>query len=298
VNKPEVFQDCKNNLGEGIIWSQDNNSLYWLDIPMPSKLHKYSFNDNNYEIFDMPEMITALAERSNDNLLIASHYGINNFDLKNKNFKQILKLETEKPFNRCNDGAADNLGNFWVGTMQNNIADDGSDINITKNSGSLFSIDKDFNVICHESEIGISNTFAWSPNNDKFYFSDTLTGIISVYDYDIKNKKISNKKDFAKFERGYPDGSTVDSEGFLWNCRWGGSCVVRFNPNGEVDKVIELPVPNITSCTFGGKDLKTLFITTARMGMTKEEIYNTPHAGSLFALETNIQGKPDFKFAN
>ena len=125
-----------------------------------------------------------------------------------------------------------------------------------------------------------------------------MTGIISVYDYDQNNKKISNKQNFAKFERGYPDGSTVDSEGFLWNCRWGGSCVVRFNPNGEVDKVIELPVPNITSCTFGGKDLKTLFITTARMGMTKEEIQNTPHAGSLFALETNIQGKPDFKFAN
>ena len=298
MSKVEIFQDCKNKLGEGIIWSQNNNTLYWLDIPMPSKLHKYSFNNNEHKVYEMPEMITAMAERDNNNLLIASHYGINNFNLESNKFNQILTLEKDKPYNRCNDGAADFLGNFWIGTMQNNIADDGSDIEITKNSGSLYCIDKNLNITNHENDIGISNTFAWSPQNDKFYFSDTLTSTIFVYDYDYKNKIISNKKEFAKFKRGYPDGSTVDSEGFLWNCRWDGSCVVRFNPNGEVDRVVELPVPNVTSCTFGGKDLKTLFITTARMGMTNEQLENTPHAGSLFAIETDIQGKPDFKFAN
>ena len=298
MNKAEVFLDCNNNLGEGIIWSQDTNTLFWLDIPMPSKLHKYSFNTKQHQIFEMPEMITAMAERDNENLLIASHFGINNYNLEEKKFNQILRIEEDKPFNRCNDGAADFAGNFWFGTMQNNIAEDGSDINITKNSGSLYSIDKNLKVTIHENDISISNTFAWSPQNDKFYFSDTSSGIISVYDYDFDNKVISNKKKFASFDRGYPDGSTVDSEGFLWNCRWGGSCVVRFDPNGKVDRVIELPVPNVTSCSFGGKDLKTLFITTARMGMTSEELENKPHAGSLFALETDVQGKPDFKFAN
>ena len=296
MNKIEVFQECKNTLGEGIIWSSASNNIYWLDIPMPSKLYRYSFDSNTTKIFEMPEMITALAERDNNNLLIASHNGINNYDLIQNKFNQILKLEPEKNFNRCNDGAADFLGNFWVGTMQNNIAPDGSDIEINKNSGTLYSIDKNFNITTHEENIGISNTLVWSPNNKKFYFSDTLTGLISVYDYDADNKKITNKKNFAKFHRGYPDGSTVDSEGFLWNCRWGGSCVVRFNPLGEVDKIIELPVPNVTSCTFGGKDLKTLFITTARMGMTNEELKKFPLAGNVFALQTNIQGKADFKF--
>ncbi len=296
MNKIEVFQECKNTLGEGIIWSSASNNIYWLDIPMPSKLYRYSFDSNTTKIFEMPEMITALAERDNNNLLIASHNGINNYDLIQNKFNQILKLEPEKNFNRCNDGAADFLGNFWVGTMQNNIAPDGSDIEINKNSGTLYSIDKNFNITTHEENIGISNTLVWSPNNKKFYFSDTLTGLISVYDYDADNKKITNKKNFAKFDRGYPDGSTVDSEGFLWNCRWGGSCVVRFNPLGEVDKIIELPVPNVTSCTFGGKDLKTLFITTARMGMTNEELKKFPLAGNVFALQTNIQGKADFKF--
>ena len=100
----ETFYNCQNILGEGIIWSQQNNSLYWLDIPMPSKLYKCSFNENKFETFNMPEMITALAERSDNNLLIASHYGINNFNTINKNFKKILEVEKNKPHNRCNDG--------------------------------------------------------------------------------------------------------------------------------------------------------------------------------------------------
>ncbi len=298
MKQAELFIDCKSNLGEGITWNHDEQNLYWLDIPMPSKLYKHSLLDNKTQEFEMPEMITAMAIRQNNDVLIASHYGINNFNTDNKSFSKILTLEPNKPFNRCNDGAADFLGNFWVGTMQNNIAPDGSDLEITKNSGSIYSIDKDFNVTNHINEIGISNTFTWSPNNEKFYFTDTLTGIIDVYDYNYNENKILNKKEFAKFDRGYPDGSTVDSEGFLWSCRWNGSCVARFDPNGKLDYVIELPVPNVTSCTFGGSDLKTLFITTARMGMTQEELNNKPLAGSVFAYNSSIKGKPDFKFGS
>ena len=296
MSKAELFIDCKSKLGEGITWNQDDNTLYWLDIPMPSKLHKYSFNKNKYQVYEMPEMITAIAERDKNNLLIASHYGINNFNLESNKFNQILTLEKDKPYNRCNDGAADFLGNFWVGTMENNIASDGSDIEITKKSGSIYSIDKSFNITNHVNDIGISNTFTWSPNNEKFYFTDTLTGIIDVYDYDFDQNKISNKREFVKFDRGFPDGSTVDSEGFLWSCRWSGSCVARFDPNGKLDTVVELPVPNVTSCTFGGSDLKTLFITTARMGMTEDELNNNPLAGSVFAYNSSVKGKPDFKF--
>ena len=298
MNKAELFIDCKNKLGEGITWDNDNQTLYWLDIPMPSKLYKYSLEINNTLQFDMPEMITAMAIRPNNDVLIASHHGINNFNTTNKKFSKILDLEPEKPYNRCNDGAADFLGNFWVGTMQNNIAPDGSDIEITKDSGSIYSIDKDLKVTNHVNDIGISNTFAWSPSNDKFYFTDTLTGVIDVYDYNHNENKILNKREFVKFDRGYPDGSTVDSEGFLWSCRWSGSCVVRFDPNGKLDTVIELPVPNVTSCTFGGSDLKTLFITTARMGMTEEELNSNPLAGSVFAYNASVKGKPDFKFGS
>ena len=296
MNKAELYIDCKSKLGEGVTWDDENQILYWLDIPMPSKLYKHSLENNSTLEFEMPEMITAMAIRPNSHVLIASHHGINNFNTEDKSFSKILDLEPEKPFNRCNDGAADFMGNFWVGTMENNIAPDGSDIEISKKSGSIYSIDKSFNITNHVNDIGISNTFTWSPNNEKFYFTDTLTGIIDVYDYDFNQNKISNKREFAKFERGFPDGSTVDSEGFLWSCRWSGSCVARFDPNGKLDTVVELPVPNVTSCTFGGSDLKTLFITTARMGMTEEELNNNPLAGSVFAYNSSVKGKPDFKF--
>ena len=296
MNKAEIFIDCKNILGEGITWSQDDQTLYWLDIPSPSKLYRHSLKNNKTEQFEMPEMISAMAVRSNNDLLIASHSGINNFNPNTNAFTKILELEPDKPKNRCNDGAADFLGNFWVGTMQNNIAPDGSNIDITQNSGSVYCIDKNFIITNHLNNIGVSNTFVWSPKNDKFYFTDTLTGIIDVYDYDYKNRKISNKKEFAQSDRGYPDGSTIDSEGFLWSCRWDGSCVVRFNPKGEIDTIVEVPAKNVTNCTFGGSDLKTLYISTARMGISEDELNKHPLSGGIFAFNSSVKGKADFKF--
>ena len=293
MKKAQLYNDCKNHLGEGIFWDHQRENLYWLDIPMPSKLFQLNFKNNFLSIFEMPEMITALSVRSNGDLLIASHHGINNFNLKNKKLEKILQVEPDLIKNRCNDGASDAYGRFWFGTMQNNITPEATDIELVENSGSIYSINPDLSLIKHENNIGITNTFVWSPDNTKFYFTDTLTGIIFSYDFDIKNGTISNKKEFAKFERGFPDGATIDSEGYLWSCRWGGSCVVRFNPNGKVDDVIELPVKNITNCTFGGSNLDTLFITTARWGMSDDELKKNPEAGGLFSINLNVKGVPD-----
>ena len=296
MKKAELFNDCKNHLGEGVLWSQNQETLYWLDVPMPSKLYKLDMKNNNLLTFNMPEMITAMSVKSNGDLLIASHHGINNFNFETKKLQKILDLEPNLPKNRCNDGASDSLGRFWIGTMQNNISPEATDIDILENSGGLYCVKSDLSFTKHESNIGVSNTLVWSPDNTKFYFTDTLTGIIFSYDFDLENGKISNKQEFASHERGYPDGSTVDSEGYLWSCRWGGSCVIRFNSQGVIDDIIELPVENITSCTFGGKNLQTLFITTARWGMTKADIEKKPEAGGLFAIDLNIKGMPDNSF--
>lgn len=296
MKKAKLFNDCKNHLGEGVLWSHSQNILYWLDVPMPSKLFKFDMNINKLSSYDMSEMITAMSVKKNGDLLIASHHGINNFNFTNNKLEKILDLEPDLPQNRCNDGASDSKGRFWIGTMQNNITPQATDIDIVEKSGSLYCVNEDLTFTKHESNIGVSNTLAWSPDNTKFYFTDTLTGIIFSYDFDLINGSISNKQEFAKHDRGYPDGSTIDSEGYLWSCRWGGSCVIRFDPKGKVDDIIELPVKNITSCTFGGKNLQTLFITTARWGMSKDEIENNPQAGGLFSIELDIKGKPDFSF--
>jgi sugar lactone lactonase YvrE len=147
------------------------------------------------------------------------------------------------------------------------------------------------NISVAEEGLGIPNTFVWSPNNTKFYFTDTLNGKILSYSFELESGELSNKKDFAQFERGHPDGSTIDTDGCIWNCRWGGSCIVRFTPTGEVDQIIEMPVKNITNCIFGGSDMKTLFITTAS---NREENKNDLD-GSLFAINLNYQGIEDNK---
>ena len=141
-----------------------------------------------------------------------------------------------------------------------------------------------------ETNLGIPNTFVWSPDNTKFYFADTTEGSLLEYNFNLDEGSLSDKKNFFDFDRGAPDGSTIDSDGFIWNCRWGGSCVVKIDPKGRVDQIYELPVENVTNCVFGGSDLKTLFITTANnSGKNKYD-------GSLFALNVTTPGIEDNKF--
>ena len=296
MKKVELYNDCKNLLGEGITWSVDQENLYWLDVVIPSKLFQLHLPTNKLSTFIMPEMISSISIRSKKDLIIASQYGVYNYNLTSNNFTRLIETEPLLKFNRSNDGASDIKGRFWFGTMQNNLDEEGQDIPITKNSGSLYRLNTDLTLGKIESNLGIPNTFIWNPDNTKFYFTDSMEGIIYSYDFNEKSGEITNKTNFATFNRGVPDGSTMDNEGFVWNCRWGGSCVVRFDPLGRVDRVLEVPVENVTNCVFGGKDLKTLFITTARQGLSKEYVTKNPYAGSLFAIDLSIKGIEDNNF--
>ena len=296
MKKVELYNDCKNLLGEGITWSVDQENLYWLDVVIPSKLFQLHLPTNKLSTFIMPEMISSISIRSKKDLIIASQYGVYNYNLTSNNFTRLIETEPLLKFNRSNDGASDIKGRFWFGTMQNNLDEEGQDIPITKNSGSLYRLNTDLTLDKIESNLGIPNTFIWNPDNTKFYFTDSMEGIIYSYDFNEKSGEITNKTNFATFNRGIPDGSTMDSEGFVWNCRWGGSCVVRLDPLGRVDRVLEVPVENVTNCVFGGKDLKTLFITTARQGLSKEYVTKNPYAGSLFAIDLSIKGIEDNNF--
>ena len=296
MKKVELYNDCKNLLGEGITWSVDQENLYWLDVVIPSKLFQLHLSTNKLSTFIMPEMISSISIRSKKDLIIASQYGVYNYNLTSNNFTRLIETEPLLKFNRSNDGASDIKCRFWFGTMQNNLDEEGQDIPITKNSGSLYRLDIDLTLDKIESNLGIPNTFIWNPDNTKFYFTDSMEEIIYSYDFDEESGEITNKTKFATFNRGIPDGSAMDSEGFVWNCRWGGSCVVRLDPLGRVDRVLEVPIANVTNCVFGGKDLKTLFITTARQGLSKEYVKKNPYAGSLFAIDLSIKGIEDNNF--
>ena len=291
MSKVELLDECNNSLGEGITYSSNDNFLYWLDIGNLSKLHKLDLSLKKKEIFELPEIVTATSIRSSDELILATNNGIKLFNTFNKKFESILNIESQQLLTRSNDGASDSLGRFWFGTMQNNFDKNGKSIPINENIGKLYKVDTNKKISIVEEELGIPNTFVWSPDNKNFYFTDTLNGTILSYDFELESGELSNKKNFATFDRGHPDGSTIDTDGCVWNCRWGGSCIVRFTPSGKVDQIIEMPVQNITNCIFGGSDMKTLFITTAsNEGKNKNDL-----DGSLFSIDLNYQGIEDNK---
>ena len=291
MSKVELLDECNNSLGEGITYSSNDNFLYWLDIGNLSKLHKLDLSLKKKEIFELPEIVTATSIRSSDELILATNNGIKLFNTFNKKFEIVLNIESQQLLTRSNDGASDSLGRFWFGTMQNNFDKNGKSIPINENIGKLYKVDTNKKISIVEEELGIPNTFVWSPDNKNFYFTDTLNGTILSYDFELESGELSNKKNFATFDRGHPDGSTIDTDGCVWNCRWGGSCIVRFTPSGKVDQIIEMPVQNITNCIFGGSDMKTLFITTAsNEGKNKNDL-----DGSLFSINLNYQGIEDNK---
>jgi len=195
---------------------------------------------------------------------------------------------------RLNDGRSDPAGNFWVGSMKNNVLPDGELGEAGPGEGILYRIDPAGTVTEWRRDLGISNTLCWSPDARHFYFGDTLANEIRVYDYDRTTGAIHNERPFfTGFDRGLPDGSAIDSAGYLWNCRFGGGCIVRIAPDGQIDRVIDMPVPNITTCAFGGPDLRTLFITTA-------SIANPPGnrlAGSLYAMQVDVPGMAENHYA-
>ena len=289
MNKVELLDDCNNSLGEGITYSSSNNNLYWLDIGNVSKLYSLDLSSNKKEIFELPEIVTATSIKSQNELILATTNGLKLFNTANKKFESVVNIENQQSLTRSNDGASDALGRFWFGTMQNNFDKNGNGIPLKENIGKLYKVDTNKKISVIEEDLGIPNTFVWSPDNKNFYFTDTLNGTILSYNFELESGELSNKKNFATFDRGYPDGSTIDTDGCIWNCRWGGSCIVRFTPSGKVDQIIEMPVQNITNCVFGGKDMKTLFITTA----SNEDRNNLD--GSLFSINLNYQGVEDNK---
>ena len=291
MNKVELLFDCKNTLGEGITYSTINNNLYWLDIGNVSKLYSLDLSSNKKEIFELPEIVTATSIKSQDELILATNNGLKLFNTSNAKFESVVTIEDEQTLTRSNDGASDAYGRFWFGTMQNNFDNNGNGIPIKDNIGKLYKVDINKKISIIEEGLGIPNTYVWSPDNNNFYFSDTVKGTILSYNFELENGELSNKKELASFNRGHPDGSTIDTDGCIWNCRWGGSCIVRFTPNGQVDQIIEMPVENITNCIFGGQDMKTLFVTTAsNEGKNKNEL-----DGSLFSINLNYQGIEDNK---
>jgi sugar lactone lactonase YvrE len=279
--------------GEGAVWHQAHGAVYWTDI-LRFLIHRFTASDQCVRTWVFDEPVTAICLTGQDDVLaVVLGSRVIFWEPASDTRTDHGFILPGWPKVRLNDARPDPRGSLWAGSMRNNVNPDGTAGEAGGTDGILYRIDPDSKVTVHRTDVGISNTLGWGPQNDRFYFADTLANVVWAYDYDETNGTISNEAPFLdKFERGLPDGSTVDSEGYLWNCRFAGGCIVRVAPDGRIDRVIEMPVTNITTCTFGGADNKTLYITTAAAGAPGSERL----AGGLFALETNIKGLPENRF--
>ena len=307
--KVKVAVASADALGESAFWHPRRKRLFWLNAPPPEPVIRTLDPETGaVEAFPMPQMVTGMrpwnaggdagGDAEGESLVVAAHGGVYRMDLESGELgNRVARPDEGQPFNRCNDAGTDAKGRFWFGTMQNNLAPDGSPIPFTLREGALYRLDHDLSLRKVIGRIGIANTLCWSPDNGTFYFADSDKGVIRAYDFDLEAGELSNPRVFAEHERGVPDGSAMDSEGFLWNARWDGNCVIRFDPKGRVDRIVELPVSQVTSCAFGGENLDRLFITSARCHLSQERLREEPEAGHLFVCEPGVTGLPVHSFA-
>jgi sugar lactone lactonase YvrE len=292
-----IVLDAKNIVGESIIWSGDEQALYWVDIG-GRRIHRLEVEGGRHDTWPTPDFPTSIGMREDGGFIVGLAHEVCLWR-PDGNFETFVVPEPDRPGNRLNEGKVAPDGAFWVSTMQNNLNPDGSPKDMDSHVGAVYRIDPKGTVTqLTPNEYGITNTMAWTSGN-RFLFADTLANEIYAFDYDPSAEAISNRRTIVSgFERGLPDGSCLDSEDALWNCRVvGGAAVARFSETGAQLGLIDLPVSWPTSCTFGGGDLTTLYITSARFTMTEAHLAAHPVEGSLVAVKTTVRGRPEPKFA-
>jgi len=292
MNQVEHVLTVQNKLGEGPVWSAEEQALYWVDIENNS-FFRYFPTTSKYESFDVGVPIGVLALRAAGGLVMATKNGFAFWDPKTQALQFLANPEADKPHTRFNDGAVDSQGRFWAGTMC------GLSEICSAPEGSLYRLDPDGSVSIMETGIFIANGIDWSPDTKIMYFTDSTRHVIYAYDFDPATGAIENRRPFISTpdEIGVPDGLTVDSEGCIWSARWGGWKITRYDPTGKVEREIQLPVQCPTSCAFGGANLDELYITSAWNELTVEQKKNQPYAGDLFRVKTDTKGRVSPKFA-
>jgi sugar lactone lactonase YvrE len=275
--------------GEGAVWHPDENALYWTDINrhLVHRLDAASQAVTTW-IFDEPVTAVALTMQPEILLLVLASQVALWSPRAHPGLTAIFRLPAAPEW-RFNDARVDPRGSLWVGTMRNNVGPQGENLDVPFTGGVLYRVDPDGAVSEWKKDIGISNTVAWSPDRKTFYFGDSIANAIYSYAYDEHTGAISDESShFAGYPHGLPDGSAIDAQGYLWNARYGGGCLMRIAPDGRLDRIVAMPTANPTTCTFGGPELNTLYITSAR---SAERL-----SGSLFAMVPEVGGLPDYRF--
>jgi len=287
-----VARHATDELGEGPHWAASEGVLHRVDILAPA-IRSFSPDAPGAErTLAVAEPIGAVVPRRVGGFVAALASGIVLIDADGT-VRPLANPESDRPGNRFNDGKCDARGRFWIGSM----ASDAS-----PGAGALWRVDPDGTAVRMLDGVDIANGLGWSPDDARFYFTDSGCGTIDVFDFDAERGALGERRPFARVDENgvpgdaAPDGLAVDAEGFVWSAHWDGGRLVRHDPDGRVDRVVRVPVPRPTSCAFGGDDGRTLFVTSARIGLSEAVLGEAPLSGSVLAIDLDVGGLPEAMF--
>ena len=279
----DLFSDYSCELGEGPFWDSKRSRLHWVDI-IGKKIISQNLDGSNIHALEVGGNPGCVVLSDDGTMVAGVDNQISSLD-GGGNLLKVLADTKEGSGLRFNDGKCDPSGRFWVGSMDRK----------EKNKlGSLYSWNSIEGLVNREQGVTVSNGMGWSPDNSLFYYIDSPTREVSVYDFDLSTGSINNKRRFISFseEDGFPDGMTIDNEGRLWIAFWGGSKIMCVNPDSKaIEEVVSFSVSKITSCAFGGEKMDQLFITSAKVQVNEKD---EPMAGKTFVVSPGVEGLPSF----
>jgi sugar lactone lactonase YvrE len=286
----EQLTDVPASLGEGPSWHEQEQVLYWIDI-LAESLHRYDPATGEDQSWNLGELVGTVAPRACGGLVVALQRGLAFFDPKTSELQRLPELDAN-PETRFNDGKCDPQGRLWVGTMDM--------VQEARPLGSLYCVEGDLQIREVRKRVTISNGLTWSPDQRTMYYIDSPTRAVVAYSFDTGSGNVEGQRTVVRFppEDGFPDGMTSDADGMLWIAHWGGACVSRWDPDtGQLLARYPTPAPHTSACCFGGPGLSDLYITTARKGLTRQQLASHPGSGHLFRMKTGMRGCPTYTFA-
>jgi sugar lactone lactonase YvrE len=274
-------------LGEGPRWDAATATLLWVDIPRRS-VHRYDPVTGEDTVRKVSDVVSLALPRRRGGVVVGLPDGLHCLNGEHSN--GLVAIESKRADTRTNDGACDAAGRLWVGTM---ALDERSPV------AALYRVDPDYSVTTILTGTTISNGLGWSPSGRSFYFIDSPTCRVDLFDCDLATGTLENRRPLAavEVEGAVPDGLYVDVEGCVWVALHGGWGLNRYSPEGELVAEVRLPVARVTSCCFGGADLRDLYVTTRRDGLSDAEVAQQPLAGALLRLDVGVTGLPTHAFA-
>lgn len=282
----ERVGDAVDVLGETPVWSARENALYWVDVRDP-KIRRYDAATGAVRSWEMPALVGSCGLAGDGRLIAALRTAVVLFDPASGTFDTLGEPHFDDNDLRFNDGRVDRQGRFWVGSMNDRTR---------AAVGVLYRVDRTGFAPTPMRKVGCPNALSWSPDSTVMYYADSDLRTIFAYDFDPETGEASGERIFARTDEGVHDGATVDSDGFVWCAIYGAAKVLRYAPDGSIDRTVEVPVTQPTCCALGGADLRTLFITTASQRLDAAEMRRQPMAGGLLSIRVDTPGLPEPAF--